>query len=118
MSITEEFELKVNGIYSLLQSDGTGNDCFSEDRVRWLNEAKTTLLMKYPETDFRVRYIDILLVHHKEDRYTIQDQEQLRYIFHAECYPEDPHSILLDDLRERMDNKGKLHKISDFGDEP
>ena len=94
-----------------------GNSCFTDQRPRFLNMAKEILLEKYPATDFRVRFVELCIVRDSQHRFTHQDQEQLRYVFHAEDYSQDDHRVQMEDLEERMNNQGKLHKYPDYGDE-
>lgn len=108
---------KIGRIYCLLASDGYGNNIFSENQTMWLNEAKNILLMKYPETDFRIRFINICIVHDRENRFSMRDKEYLRYIFHDECEPEVSHKTLLDTLKDTIENKGVLYRYPDYGDE-
>lgn len=101
--------------YYLVVGDGLGNTLFSDNKSDHLKNIKKLLVEKYGENDYRVKFISLCMLKAETNEFEIQDKEWVRYILHAECDPEDPHTSLLEELKERLEvystsNQGEQKK--------
>jgi hypothetical protein len=76
-----------------------------EDLQTHLLEIKKLLVEKYGESNFRVKFLTLILLKNETHEMDTQDREWVRYILHAECEPEDSHHSLMEELEELI-NEG------------
>ena len=77
----------------------------AEDLRVHLLEIKKLLAEKYGADDFRTKFLTLCILKNETHEVDSQDKDQVRYILHAECEPEDLHTVQLEDLKERMEKE-------------
>lgn len=75
----------------------------AEELKKHLVSIKELLIAKYGKTDFRVKYLTLCIMKTETREFDSEEKDWVRYILHAECDPEDAHTDLLEDLREKME---------------
>jgi hypothetical protein len=75
----------------------------AEELKKHLMSIKELLIAKYGKTDFRVKYLALCLMKTETHEFDSEAKDWVRYVLHAECEPEDPHTDLLEELREKME---------------
>lgn len=98
-------DFDMGAYYGLFTYMEFGDD--PQDLDRHLKGIRKLLAEKYGNKNFRVKWLDLCIIKWETHELDTQDKEWIRYILHAECYPEDDHKILLDELKERMEKGGK-----------
>lgn len=95
----------LSDYYGLFTYIGFGGSIDQEQVKPILTNIKNLLEQKYGKDDFRVRYMRQCLLKCDTREFDVEDREWIRYILHAEAYPEDSHANLLEELKERMNSK-------------
>lgn len=80
-----DFTLK--DFYELSQYRGMGNTFWYDYLEEILKAIQKLLKQKYPENDFRVKFLQILIIRAETHEVEVEQEEALRALLHYEVYP-------------------------------
>jgi hypothetical protein len=83
--IPPSFTLK--DYYEMSQYRGMGNDTWYDNLEEILKSIHKLLKQKYPENDFRVKFLQHLIIRAETHEVDVEQEEALRALLHYETYP-------------------------------
>lgn len=85
-------ECSLKDFYDFTQWRGLGNSMWYDNLEEILKNVLKLLKQKYPDTDFRVKFLKALIIKSETHEIEVEQEEALRALLHYESYP-DEHTL-------------------------
>jgi hypothetical protein len=80
-------KLSLKDFYELSQFRGMGNSVWYDNLEQILKNIQKLLKQTYPENDFRIKFIQLLILKAETHEVEVEQEEALRALLHFEVYP-------------------------------
>jgi hypothetical protein len=80
-------KLSLKDFYALSQFRGMGNSLWYDNLEEILKNIQKLLKQTYPENDFRIKFLQILILKAETHEVEVEQEEALRALLHFEVYP-------------------------------